>query len=219
MRNTTKFLIATATATLCCLGASAAKAFDFTETKDAGDLMKTAIDVGTVGTSSQINGEIVANKDGSRFDIDLFRFAIDKAATYTFDANPVKGGSQLNINTFLFNASGNPISDVLEPREEDPMSFSMAINPGVYFLGIGSDDLDALDKNGNIILGNDTGILNAKGILAGWADPGKFAESVGKYNIKISAAPDTAIPTPALLPGLIAFGIKTLRKKGSATDA
>jgi hypothetical protein len=43
-------------------------------------------------------------------------------------------------------------------------------------------------------------------------------ESFGKYSIKIdTVANSTAVPTPALLPGLIAFGAGVVRKrKGQA---
>ncbi len=47
------------------------------------------------------------------------------------------------------------------------------------------------------------------------ADQGDFSNTIANAS-RIIAGPATAIPTPALLPGLIAMGIATFRKKKSA---
>jgi hypothetical protein len=202
MKGFTKFLIASTTVALGLMSAGRVNALTFTE-GDAGDLMGTALNV---GNATEINGVISAASD-----IDLFKLTIDRTGNTTFDATPIKSkdGSQLNINMFLFNEKGNPLFS-LEPMDVDTMKFDFATAAGVYFLGIGTDDLDALDAKGKKIAGNDSGIDNPKGVLAKWS---VGSESSGAYNIKISTVPTDVVPTPALLPGLLGFGLKALRKK------
>ncbi len=204
MKNFVKLLLASTTLAACVLVAPQAQAFTFEETADIGKLMGDAQDV---GNASEINGRVSFLDD-----IDLFKVRIDQDGMSTFDANPMAlkdGSERLNINIFLFNAMGNPLASI-EPRELDNMIINFNTVAGDYFLGIGSDDLDALDEKGNRIAGNDSGIDMADGILGGWQTG---SESIGKYNIKISTVPTDAVPTPALLPGLIALGAKALRKK------
>jgi hypothetical protein len=225
MRNVTKFLITSTSIAVCCLGASSqAQAFNFTEKADAGAGMQDAAMIdGNAGLSSQINGNISSNKD-----IDMFKFVLDVAGVTTFNATPDAGKNtpQLNINMYLLNEIGNVISNFKEDRDLDPQSFSMKLNPGKYFLGIGSDDMDVLDAKGNLIAGNDTGVIDPKGIFGrfklqnGDAKTGEIGESFGKFNIKIdTVANSTAVPTPALLPGLIAFGAGVLRKRKAQSEA
>ncbi len=202
MKGFTKFLIASTTVVLGLMSAGRVNALTFTE-GDAGDLMGTALNV---GNATEINGVISAASD-----IDLFKLTIDRTGNTTFDATPIKSkdGSQLNINMFLFNEKGNPLFS-LEPMDVDTMKFDFATAAGVYFLGIGTDDLDALDAKGKKIAGNDSGIDNPNGVLAKWS---VGSESAGAYNIKISTVPTDVVPTPMLLPGLLGFGIKALRRK------
>jgi hypothetical protein len=246
MHNVTKkFLIASTSITVCCLGGvSRAQAFNFTEptNMDAGQTLSTAMVIpGTGGTSSQINGNI-----SSQTDVDLFKFVLDVAGVATFNATPdaTKNSPQLNINMYLFNAAGNVISNFLEPKDFDFMKFSMKLDAGSYFLGIGSDDMDVLginpDKKGDtehFIAGNDSGISDPKGVLTKFVlqNGNGQGESFGKFNIKIDTVANsttgqpttggpatggpTAVPTPALLPGLIALGAGMLRKrKASAAE-
>lgn len=205
MKNFVKFLLATTGLAVCLVSiAPRANALTFNETKDAGDLMDTAFDA---GRADEINGAV-----GKSLDVDLFKILTGAAGRTTFDANPIAAadGSELNINLFLFNDKGNPLFS-LEPMGSNSMTFDFdTLADTVYYLGIGSDDLDALDKDGKRIAGNDSGIDNPKGILAGWSEGN---ESIGKYNIKISTVPTDAVPTPMLLPGLIALGAKVRRKK------
>ncbi|NJM48724.1 MAG: PTPA-CTERM sorting domain-containing protein [Alkalinema sp. RU_4_3] len=207
MKKFTQFLITSIAMTACMLSAGQARALTFTE-GDAGDLMDSALNV---GSATEINGVISTSSD-----IDLFRLTIDRTGNTTFDATPIKSkdGSQLNINMFLFNEKGNPLFS-LEPRDEDAMKFDFATAAGIYFLGIGTDDMDALDAKGETIAGNDSDIVNAKGVLGGWS---VGSESAGAYNIKISTIPTDKVPTPALLPGLLGFGIKALRRKKQEGD-
>jgi hypothetical protein len=213
MKNFVKFLLATTGLAVCWLTvAPRANAFTFEEQGDAGRLMDTALDA---GNADQINGEV-----GVQRDVDLFKILTGEAGTTTFDGNPIAAanGSQLNINLFLFNDQGNPLVS-LEPMASDSMKFDFdTLANTVYYLGIGSDDLDALDNMGQRIAGNDSGIDRANGVLAGWSEGN---ESIGKYNIKLSTVPIDAVPTPALLPGLMALGAKALRKKnqGEAAEA
>jgi hypothetical protein len=204
MKNFVKFLLASTTLAACVLVAPQAQAFTFNETADIGPLLGDALHV---GNASEINGSVSVLDD-----IDLYKINIAKDGMSTFDANPVAladGSERLNINIFLFNAMGNPLASI-EPRELDNMIINFNTMAGDYFLGIGSDDLDALDAAGNRIAGNDSGIDDPNGVLAGWLTG---SESIGKYNIKISTVPTDAVPTPALLPGLIALGVKARRKK------
>jgi hypothetical protein len=223
MKNFVKRLLATTGLAACMLTvAPQANAFTFDEQvdpagkfdpqRDAGQLIDTAFNA---GNADQINGEVGLQKD-----IDLFKILTGAAGKTTFDGNPIAAadGSQLNINLFLFNAAGNPLFS-LEPMASDSMKFDFdTLADTVYYLGIGSDDLDALDNMGNRIAGNDSGIDNPDGVLAGWSAGN---ESIGKYNITIATVPIDAVPTPMLLPGLIALGAKVRRQKkqGAATLA
>jgi hypothetical protein len=211
MKNYVKFLLATTGLAVCCLMvAPRANAFTFNEQGDAGRLMDTAFDA---GKADQINGEVGVQKD-----VDLFKIVTGAAGTTTFDSNPIAAadGSELNINLFLFNDQGNPLVS-LEPMASNGMTFDFdTLANTVYYLGIGSDDLDALDNMGQRIAGNDSGIDRANGVLAGWSEGN---ESIGKYNIKLSTVPMDAVPTPALLPGLIALAAKARRKQKQGAAA
>jgi hypothetical protein len=206
MRNVTQFLITSTSIAVCCLGgANRAQAFNFTEpaNMDAGQTLSTAmVTSGTGGTSSQINGNISAQND-----VDLFKFVLDVAGVATFNATPdaTKNSPQLNINMYLFNAAGNVISNFLEPKEFDFMKFSMKLDAGSYFLGIGSDDMDVMGINPNkkgdtehFIAGNDSGISDANGVLTKFVlqnGNGK-GESSGKYNIKIDTVANSTAGGP-----------------------
>jgi hypothetical protein len=199
MKNFTKVLIASMT--LGLLSAGRVNALTFTETTDAGEFLNTAE---FVGSATEINGVVSASSD-----IDLFKLTIDQTGNTTFDATPAKTGPKLNINMFLFNDKGNPLFS-REPVDTDEMKFDFATAAGIYFLGIGTDDLDALDAMGKRIAGNDSGIDNPNGVLAKWSVGN---ESFGAYRIAISTVPTNAVPTPVLLPALLGFGLKVLRKK------
>lgn len=191
MRKFTQFLAVFTSCIACSLGAvNQANAFTFTEPADmdAGDSLTTASTIsGTAGTSSVINGNIDTSQD-----TDLFKFVIDVAGMTTFDANPAQD-SGLNINLFLFNAMGNPMSPFAEPTDSNSMAFTLDLAAGTYFLGIGSDDLDAFDRDNNQIAGNDTTTIDPQGVLDHWT-PG-FKESEGKYTIALTTIPKVTDPT------------------------
>jgi hypothetical protein len=202
MKSFTKFLIALMTVTLP-LNAGQVNALTFTENEDDA---KDSLDEAQVlmGLVTEINGAVSAFGD-----IDLYKFVIDQTGNTTFDGMPAKDDPQLNINMFLFNDKGNPLFSV-EPVDTNEMKFDFATAAGTYFLGIGSDDLDALDAMGKRIAGNDSGIDNPNGVLAKWSAGN---ETTGAYRITISTVPTNAVPTPVLLPALLGFGLKALRKK------
>ncbi|MGI0491150.1 hypothetical protein ACN4EG_05005 [Alkalinema pantanalense CENA528] len=191
MRKFTQFLAISKSYIACSLGAvNRANAVTFTEPADmdAGNTLTTAATIaGTTGTSSVINGHI----DTSQYP-DLFKFVIDVAGMTTFDANPTQD-SGLNINLFLFNAMGNPMSPFAEPTDSNSMAFMLDLAAGTYFLGIGSDDLDAFDRNNHQIAGNDTPTIDPQGVLDHWT-PG-FKESEGKYTIALTTIPKATDPT------------------------
>jgi hypothetical protein len=166
-----------------------------------------------------INGNIE-----QREDIDLYKATLDTAGKTTFDAKSIAradGSGGLDINMFIFNALGNPLASI-EPRDSFNMKVILDTLVGSYFIGIGSDDLDAVNAIGQIIAGNDSGLVMPKGVFANWSGPGtgKNAETFGAYSIAIATEPNvTAVPTPALWPGLIGFGVSLLRRKKAATSA
>ncbi|NJM48723.1 MAG: PTPA-CTERM sorting domain-containing protein [Alkalinema sp. RU_4_3] len=204
MKRFIQVLMASMTMPLGLLIAAPVQAATFTEVTDAGELLNTAAIVGIV---TEINGAVSESSD-----IDLFRLTIDQTGLTTFDATPADNGPQLNINMFLFNEQGNPLFS-LEPVDTNEMKFDFATTAGTYFLGIGTDDLDALDALGQRIAGNDSGIDNPNGVLARWSVGN---ESFGAYKITIATIPTNAVPTPALLPALLGFGIKAIRRKKQA---
>jgi hypothetical protein len=218
MKIVAQLLIASTSLAIGLLSASSAQALEFTEPgTDVGELLRDAADA---GTADLIRGSIDTRKvnEGTGikdiFDVDLFKITIAMAGRSTFVADPVvvEGVAPLDINLFLFNSKGNPLASI-EPVTSDSMTIEYETLPGDYYLGIGSDDSDALgfDPNGNLrrIAGNDSGVEFADGILAGWA---RGAEKTGGYTIKISTVP-TAVPTPALLPGLVGLGLKLMRRR------
>jgi hypothetical protein len=201
MKSFTKFLMVSMTVT-SLLSAGRVNALTLTEEGDALDSLDKAQSL--MGLVTEINGAV--SEIG---DIDLYKFVIDQTGNTTFDGMPAETGPRLNINMFLFNDKGNPLFS-LEPMDSDGMKFDFATAAGIYFLGIGSDDLDALDAMGNRIAGNDSGIDNPNGVLAKWSAGN---ESTGAYKITISTIPTNAVPAPMLLPALLGFGLKALRKK------
>jgi hypothetical protein len=206
MKSFTKFLMASMTVTLL-LNAGRVNALIFTEGEDASDDFNTVLGKNGIGSATEINGVVSAFGD-----IDLYKFVIDQTGNTTFDGMPAKDGPQLNINMFLFNDKGNPLFSV-EPVATNEMKFDFVTKAGIYFLGIGSDDLDAFDAMGNPIAGNDSGVTNGNGVLSKWSAGN---ETTGAYRITISTVPTNAVPTPVLLPALLGFGLKALRKKKQA---
>jgi hypothetical protein len=212
MKIAAQLLFASTSLAIGLLSASSAQALEFTEaaSTDVGELLGDAADA---GTADLIRGAIdTRTVNGVEVrDVDLFKIFIPTTGQSTFDANPADTGPRLNINLFLFNEMGNPLFS-REPVELDSMTIDFFTPAGVYFLGIASDDLDAFDAMNNLIAGNDspdTGVVNGAGVLARWS-PGN--ETTGKYSIKISTIP-TAVPTPALLPGLIGMGLSLMRRQ------
>jgi hypothetical protein len=203
MKSFTKFLMASMTVT-SLLNAGRVNALIFTEGEDASDDFNFVLGKDGIGSATEINGVVSAFGD-----IDLYKFVIDQTGNTTFDGMPAKDAPQLNINMFLFNDKGNPLFSV-EPVDTNEMKFDFVTKAGIYFLGIGSDDLDAFDAMGNPIAGNDSGVTNENGVLSKWSAGN---ETTGAYRITISTVPTNAVPTPVLLPALLGFGLKALRKK------
>jgi hypothetical protein len=209
MKLVAQFLIASTTLAIGLLSAPYAQAINFTDTagSDVGELIGTAGDAGIVDGTGEIKGSIdTRTNDSTRikdiFDVDLFKITIATAGRSTFMATSTTN-TNLQINLFLFNGNGNPLVAL------DRTTFDFETSPGAYYLGIASDDSDALglDAMGNLrrIAGNDSGVEFSDGVLAGW---NRGPDQEGGYTIKISQ-----VPTPALLPGLVGLGLKLMRRK------
>jgi hypothetical protein len=207
MKLVAQFLIASTTLAIGLLSAPCAQAINFTDTvgSDVGELIGTAGDAGIVDGTGEITGLIKTRFDSTgepTFDVDLFKITIATAGRSTFMATSTTNAS-LQINLFLFNRNGNPLVSL------DSTTFDFETSPGAYYLGIASDDSDALgfDTMGNLrrIAGNDSGVELSDGVLAGW---NRGPDQEGGYTIKISQ-----VPTPALLPGLVGLGLKLMRRK------
>lgn len=196
------------------------QAVTFTEVGDAGQLLGAAQEVGP--SVNTVSGAISFGGD-----IDLFKLLFDVATTVTFDGiandSDSDSDSDFDPNLHLFNAVGNPLAADDDGGIGLNSRIIFNIFPGIYYLAIGDNNIEATDAFGMVISDNDAGVLNPNGVLGGWSGSGTTSSSLtGTYELKFStatAAGTTPIPTPALLPGLIGMGVAALRKKGQEGPA
>ncbi len=193
-----------------------AKAFTFAEPPDSGPVLINAADttaLGAVGPSSTIDGFIAAdnpNVSPDRNKADLFKILIDVDGTFTA-ATEGRSGSVRNPlipiedpYIYLFDSTGLLITsdDDSGPAFQD--FITQFLTAGNYYLGI--------TKYGH------APTFDADNILTGWSgDFGEFSvsdtENRSAYRINLTHTPAVAVPTPALLPGLLGMGLSLWRKR------
>jgi hypothetical protein len=182
-----------------------AKAFNFVENSpppDAGGTPLTAANTtvnGPVGTASTIEGRLGA----TGVTVDMFKILIDSAGQFTaatiddFDPNSVTLAPDELTNPFfyLFNADG----DV--PAIASGTTINQILNAGNYFLAITKAGItpNSASQTGGTLVGwsNSIGVTTPRNVA---------------YKIAMTHTP-TAVPTPALLPGLVGMGLSLWRKK------
>jgi hypothetical protein len=194
------------------------------EVGDATDLTPGQ-DIGLLGATdlTRIRGEISGTTDA-----DLYKFTIDTVRDFTARVFPrttnTNGNALSDSQLFLFDATGKALKSNDNISSSNPFSRIevAALAAGTYFLGISSFDYDPknaaslLNPTGQYLFPNAaTGILNPRPvltnlILAGWGANSSRPSTAGLYRIDVEA---TAVPTPALLPGLAALGFSAIRKR------
>jgi hypothetical protein len=189
------------------------------EVGDATDLTPGQ-DIGLLGATdlTRIRGEISGTTDA-----DLYKFTIDSVRDFTARVFPRttnnNGNAISDSQLFLFDATGKALKSNDNISGTNPFSRIevAALAAGTYFLGISSFDYDPRNSaNQYLFPNNDTGTLNPRGVVAGnpvlasWATRSVRPNSAGLYRIDVEA---TAVPTPALLPGLAALGFSAIRKR------
>jgi hypothetical protein len=185
-----------------------AKAFDLKEgfggNPDAGGIPATVYDTTTSGpvvTTSTIEGRLGA----TGVTVDLFKILIDSAGTFTattipgFDPNIFANAPDAIANPFfyLFDAAGTV------PAIASGSAISTLLTAGDYFLAITKDGIKPSAASVN------------QGTLKGWNANGVTTPRTVAYKIELTHTP-TAVPTPALLPGLVGMGLSVWRKRKEA---
>jgi hypothetical protein len=194
--------------------AGAGQAFNFVESGDQSDTALAA-PIGTATGIDYFRGTI-----DSKSDADLYSFYI--GAISTFDAN-VAGRTAnplLDSQLSLFDSAGKAIKANDDRNASNPLSRidTLTLAVGTYFLGISAYDYDPTNLAGEFLFPNaPLGQRNPRGVLtdktlAGWAARTGKAGLGGGYTIRINTAV-VPVPTPALLPGLVALGFGAIRKR------
>jgi hypothetical protein len=197
-----------------------AQALTFSEPPDAGPLLSSAADttvVGIVGNDpltnlTTITGSLARNADLYRIQVTTGLF---EAIAVGIGRNPVE-----DTQLFLFDQNGRGIM----ANDDNPSGglgsrIRQFLTAGIYYLGISSYNYDPVSGGGPLAnrpfifpstpftaLVGPTGPGGANP-LSGWR--GTIFENPpgGRYEINLRT-----VPTPALLPGLLALGAGVLRK-------
>jgi hypothetical protein len=197
-----------------------AKAFTFSEPPDAGAKLNNAADttgLGAVGSSSTIEGTIARhNPDGDINKADLFQILIDADGDFTATTesrDPNRPDRQPypieDPFLYLFDSTGQLIASDDDSAGNRQSSIAQFLTAGNYYVGI--------TKYGH------NPLFNASNVLTGWlGDLGQTsagpsdANNISAYRINLTHTPLVAVPTPALLPGLVGMGLSVWRKRREA---
>jgi len=204
----------------------------YTESGDAGQTLATAQGAGV------INGDplgMIFGTIGSATDADLFVFNITDPTI--FSASTTLGTATLDTALFLFNSSGRAIytnDDASGASIQSTLPagtpFTLALAPGVYYLGISLSGNESINSNGQLlfqafIAGDSTSV---RGPAAG-INPDTHGDfngltsfpEMGSYRIDLTGA--SAVPEPSTvglcLAGAAAIGValRKRRQRGSVS--
>jgi hypothetical protein len=214
--KTTMKLMATAAVAGCVMmsGNQAASAASFAEPADAGLLPASAADttiVGAVGAGpSRLDRITGFFGDG---DIaDLFKIKLDTASNFSALVQGIASTPVNDPQIFLFDQNGVGLFANDDGGGGLIARIQTFLQAGTYYLGISKYDTDPLNSDG-IQIFPDTpfsallppNVANAT--LASWG-----SGSTSGVNYEVILAAD-AVPTPALLPGLVGLGLGMRRKR------
>ncbi|MCC7408050.1 MAG: SBBP repeat-containing protein [Phycisphaeraceae bacterium] len=127
---------------------------------EPGNNLDAARDLGVLlpGDNQKLKDK-VGNGLQVSFDVDLYRFELPVAGLLTLAVNDESGKSLLSSALRLFDAQGNPIGVDADPSDLTS-HLSVALDPGVYFIGVSSVNNTAYDPHvlGSGLAGSTTGI-------------------------------------------------------------
>jgi hypothetical protein len=202
--------------------AGAGQAFNFSESGDTGATLAGAQDPGTplAAGANSITGRLVANAD-------LFKFTTDQAGTLIAETLGTaifrRNGTLLapalaNAQLFLFNAAGQGLTGNDDSSGLEAKITYALMASSTYYIGISPSSFDPRSAGQtagvpNFIFGADDSTLLTSNPLSGWVNRNNNNPlSAGGYTINMAFTP-TAVPSPALLPGLAALGFSAIRKR------
>lgn len=207
--------------TFAVMTAGAAQAATFNEPasgvgdslNNAGDTTANFVD-NAVNPLDTITGRVSTGSD-------MFKIQLNSASLFT--ATAFGATNPFNPQLFLFDSSGAGLfANDDAPANASNAEIQASLQAGIYFLGISKSDSDPLNSAGQEIFPDSpiTGLVTPSGanpIFASWSGG---PAGVRSYQIDLSAtSAPTSVPTPALLPGLLAFGAGIVRKRRESAAA
>jgi hypothetical protein len=170
------------------------------EVGDAGPLLGTAQTVTGSGPLTNIVGTI-----SSENDVDLYRFVITHAGTFSASLHSNGGGAaNFDAQLWLFDAGGIGVAadDDTNGTDGGLLTAAFVANPGIYYIGVTAWNNDPVSAGGlifpdvvfpgSLIESANTGPGGASPLLD-WNNPAPFPG--GNYNIALSAAAPVPEPT------------------------
>jgi hypothetical protein len=214
------------------LGASstAGHAATFTESPgDAGELIGTAMlvqdNMNVSFVPTDINGKLSAAKNQNQANdfADLYKIIFPQAGMLTASTTtPAAAGSLNNPQLFLFDSNGKGVfaNDDVSSSQKNSLITGM-ISAGTYYLGISGFHYNPSSSGSLIFPSIPVGINGPTGpggatALTSWLIDDARNPDVGTYKIDLTYK-SVPVPTPALLPGLVALGAGALRKRKQQT--
>ncbi|MCC7407706.1 MAG: SBBP repeat-containing protein [Phycisphaeraceae bacterium] len=127
---------------------------------EPGDNLEAARDLDVLNPGDNLTfQDKIGNSLQGNFDIDLYRLELPVAGLLTLTVNDESGKSILSSAIRLFDAQGNPIGVDADPSDL-ASQLSVAMDPGVYFIGVSSVNNTVYDPHvlGSGLAGSTTGI-------------------------------------------------------------
>ena len=178
----------------------ASTAATFTEVSPTGNSLSTAILLPS-GTDRVLGS--ISNPG----EVDLFKFYLASGGMLTITVNADTPGT-FDTNLHFFNGAGNPLGandDISPSNFNSQLTFSLL--PGFYFVAVGENNTNAQDASLNRIQDNDTGVINALGVLAGWDAGGTHTDTYElTFSTPVGEPSAIGMPEPSTL-ALAAAGL------------
>ena len=209
--NTTHNIAALA-ATLITFGslAGSANAALFVETVDTGDTIASAIILGSGVT--EVQGSLNNDKD-------LWGFSILGSGR---DVQITLGNSPFDDNLILFDSLGRGIAgndDIgrasASPGIDLPAGISgldseifVFLNPGLYYIAVGQNNISGLNSIGQSFIDNDSGLFSTPTTEV--LDALGGSNGTGVYTLRFSSVPE---PTSTMFFALATFGFLANRRR------